>query len=708
MRRFFYPEGVAVFGVSETPGNLARVIIENFEKFEFKGKVFPIGPRRGTVAGREILTDVAAADGAADLAVLLVPASRIPETLETCGRSGIRHVVIESGGFSELDEGRKTIEDDIQRIASRWDMKIVGPNCFGVSNFDLGLFLGFFVLNPECMKRGRVSIISQSGGIIYDACALASCENVGLSKLASVGNKLLLNENDFLEYFIADPDTDIIGLYLEDFSNGRRFVNIAASTKKPIVVLKTNRSPAGNEIARFHTTALAGDDRVTDAALREAGVHRVQNLAEMIDAFKVFGLPPLKGRRLALITRSGGHGVLSADAAHRYGFELARFSDAFYDSVKKEKINVIRATNPLDVGDIYDIDAYAGVLDNAFQERAVDGAAYIVTFNSEHEVLKVQGFAHNAARLCRIHGKPVVLCIASNREQWLSVRNSVDFPFFTDVDYALRALAFSADHSECAPTRTDLVRRLNETEVGIGQSSARSGYSRFMDPEESFNLLVRYGIPVPSYGTAETAEEAQSVADTIGYPVALKIASPLVLHKTESGGVALNVMDRTSLREAMRDMTADRFFVQKMAPPALEVILGGKRDREFGHVLLFGLGGIFVEVFRDSSIRLLPVDERTVQRMIEEVQGSAILHGFRGKKPADIATLKEIMISVSRILTDHPEIKNLDINPLIVYNEGKGCVAVDAKIEIDEMEAGRHDPGDRDGQDTIGQTKRIS
>ncbi len=682
MRPFFYPHGVAIFGVSDTTTNLARVIVENLERFQFGGRVFPVGSRKGAVAGREIIVDVDTIHGAANLAVLLVPAAHIPKMLETCAMNGIRHVIIESGGFSELDDNRKTLEDEIRGTASKWDMKIIGPNCFGVSNFEKGLVLPFFILNPRYMKTGGISLISQSGGIVYDTCMLASWENIGLNKLVSVGNKLLLNENDFLDYLIADPGTEIIGLYLENFSDGRRFAAIAASTDKPIIVLKTNRSPAGNEIARFHTTALAGDDLVAEAALKEAGVHRVRNLAEMIDAFKVFNLPPLKGRKLALITRSGGHGVLSADAAYRYGFKLAEFSEGFYASVKAKKINVIRATNPLDVGDIYEINGYSEVLEKALQEKAVDGVAFIVTFSSESDGLKVHRFIENAAHLSRSYEKPVALCMVSNKEQWPAIRTEAHFPLFTDIDHALQALAQSADHFEHREARRSTAKRL-ERMTRTSQPFEWHGPSRFMGPDESFSLLRSYGIPLPPYEMAENLHDAASCAERIGYPVALKTASPSVLHKTEKKGVALNITDEALLKEAAESMEGERYLVQKMVGPGHEVIVGGKRDREFGHVLLFGLGGIFVEILGDTAIRFVPIGREGAEEMVNAIRGSQILKGFRGAPASDLEALREVVINLSRLLEDHPEIRNLDINPLIVYNEGSGCLVVDAKIEID-------------------------
>ena len=669
-----------VFGVSESPANMARVIVENLERFNYKGKVYAVGARKGVVAGREIATDLTGIDAVPDLAVLLIPAELVPETLEECGRKGIRYAVIETGGFSELSGDKGRLEDQIRAAGEKWGMKIIGPNCFGAINLEAGLVLPFFVLDPRYMKKGPVSLISQSGGILYDTCMLASAENVGLCKLVSIGNKLLLDENPCLEYLVSDPGTKVIGLYLEDFSDGRRLAGIAAATEKPIVLLKANRSPAGREIARFHTTALAGDDIVAQAALKEAGIHRVESLAEMMDAFKVFSLPVLKGKRLALITRSGGHGVLSADAAFRYGFELARLSDGFFAAVKSRKINVINTTNPVDVGDVYDLDEYAGILERAFLEEGVDGVVFVVTFSSEMEALKVERFIAAARQQCALYGKPVALCLVSNREQWARIRERADFPLFSDVAMAMKALALSADHLSFGPGRLSARARL----TGAMRAPQRdTGEGRILGSEEAFSLLAAAGLNIAPYGIAEDIESARALAGSMGYPVAVKIESPRWLHKMEKAGVVLGVADDAALAGVLSRMDGESYLIQKMAHPGHEVIIGGRRDAEFGHVLLFGLGGIFVEVFKDAVVRLAPVDRETAAEMVGQGRGAAILRGARGSPPADIAAITEALVKVSKLLADHPEIRNLDINPLITYDVGQGAIIVDAKVEAD-------------------------
>jgi acetyltransferase len=342
MKKFFYPESIAVFGVSEARSNLARIIAGNLVSFGFRGDIYPVGTSQGMVAGIKILAGLDEVATVPDLAVVLVPARYAPQTLEVCGRKGIRNVILESGGFSEFSGDRRALEDEMLSIARRYRMTVIGPNCFGIVNLEAGVVVPFIIMDPQYMKKGSASLISQSGGVFYDTCMLCSVENVGLRKLVSIGNKLMTNENDILEYILGDGGTGVVGLYLENFSDGRRFMNLAASSDKPIVVLKANRSPSSGEIAKFHTTALAGDDDVADAAMRQAGVIRVANFQEMVDCFKVFSLPVLQGRRLALISRSGGHGVLSADAARRYGFEFASLSDGFYEGIAQKKLTSSR------------------------------------------------------------------------------------------------------------------------------------------------------------------------------------------------------------------------------------------------------------------------------------------------------------------------------------------------------------------------------
>jgi acetyltransferase len=681
MKQFFQPKSIAVFGVSNTTSNLARIIVENLDRFGFAGKVFPVGAKKGKLGKRNILASINEIKEIPDLAVILVPGRFVPEALMACGQKGIHNVIIESGGFTEFDDGKKVLEEQIQAIARQYGMHVIGPNCFGAIDLSTGVVLPFFVLNPSYMKKGSVSLVSQSGGIFYDTCMLASCEGVGLNKLVSIGNKLLTSEIDFLEYLAHDETTSTIGLYLENFTDGRRLMELASRISKPIVCLKANRSPAAMEVARFHTTALAGDDEVADGALKQAGIHRVQNFREMLNTFKVFSLPLIKGNRLALITRSGGHGVLAGDAAHRHGFEAAKLSDGFFDLVKSKKINVIRTTNPVDVGDVYSLNAYGEIIEKALQEKDVDGVAFVATFSSETDGLAMKEALRRTNTLMQRYEKPVVFCMVTNKDQWFPMKEVSDFPTFTDVDEALKALALSREHFKHLGKET--FGRKNMSFARHVHTLKPSGSSGMMDASSSFSLLRGYGIDVADYAVVKTAEEALKKAQEIGYPVALKIASPSILHKTDEEGVVLNIKNARVLEKTINTMNADAYLLQEMIPGGIEVIIGGRRDREFGPVILIGLGGIFVEVYKDTALRVAPIDETMAEELIGEIKGSALLKGFRGLKPADFQVLVKTLVNISNLLMDHPEITNLDINPLIVLEKGKGCVAVDIKMQVD-------------------------
>lgn len=676
MQKLFYPESVVVFGVSNAPANMGRVIVGNLDSFGFKGAVYLVGHEGGHLNGREIYRKVEDIDGDPDLAVFLIPARFIPEALNACGEKGIRHAVIESAGFTEYGEEGKELEKELLDVAQKWNIRFVGPNCLGVINLENGLTLPFAPIDPASTKRGHVSLAAQSGGVVIDSMRIFSLENIGFNKMVSIGNKLDLNENDYLNYFISDTYTQTIGLYLENITDGRRLMNLSSQTDKPVIVLKANTNASSNQIAQFHTASLAGDDQVVDAAFRQAGLVRVQNMQEMIDCFKVFSLPLMKGPKLGLLCRSGGQAVMLADATHRHGFKLAEFSSSFFDFAKqKVRAGVIQMTNPLDLGDVLDVEIHIEVMERAIQEEDIDGLVISHVYVAGFELASTRKFIKEAQRISIQYDKPVVFCVLSEKDDWFSLRQITDFPIFVESDYALKALSASYSHF----THRSMTSQIPLPEDRTVVETTRS--SEMMNPSLAFDLLKSCRIPVVDYRSVKTAEEGLRAAEEIGYPVVLKIASPNILHKTEAKGVKLNIGSAEELETAFKEMEGEEFLIQKMAPEGQEMIIGGKKDPEFGPVILFGLGGVFVEVLKDVALRVAPVDEGEAERMIEEIKGARLLKGFRGSPPVDKEALIKCLVNVSRLLIDHPEIKNLDINPLIVYEKGKGCLAVDAKIE---------------------------
>jgi acetyltransferase len=680
VKKFYFPRSIVVFGVSDSPGNLGREIIKNLDRFGFSGAVYGFGRKAMEVEGRQVFADLDDMPETPDLAALLVPASTIAEAVEACGKKGVRHVVIETGGFSEFGAERRALEDAIRDIARAWGITCLGPNCIGTINMENSLCLPFVPFDPDEIGQGKNSFISQSGGVIHEVVRRYAAENVGLSKITSIGNKLMVDENDILEFLIEDPGTEAIGLYLEDIENGRRLMDLASGTTKPVIVLKGNASPAGREIASFHTAALVGDEQVTEAALRQAGIHQVASPQEMVESFKIFDLPAMKGTKVAIISRSGGQSVLLADEAYRHGFGLARLSSGVFDLIReRSKGDVIRRTNPVDLGDVFDEIFYLEVLGEVLKDSSVDGVVFF--FDYEINRSAVPDMVKGASRLSRLNQKPVVLCMVPDRAHWFRMRDISTFPFFSHPQWAFDGLRRSLAHFRRKAGKGTGIARIDAPEreaAGPGQEPS----FRLASAAEALAFIKGYGVPVPDYALVADKAEAKQAARRIGYPVVLKGVEPPILHKTEAGAVRLGIADDRELEEAVEAMNADLYLVQKMAPPGVETIIGGKRDPEFGPVVVFGLGGIFVEVLRDVTLRVAPIDAKTAREMMGEIRGFELLEGVRGTEAADVESLAEVIAGVSKLLADHPEITSLDINPLRVFGKGTGCLALDVKIGL--------------------------
>jgi acetyltransferase len=547
------------------------------------------------------------------------------------------------------------------------------------------VFTSFFgQLDISGRKKGSVSVIAQSGGILDETMRRLFSESIGFNKLVSIGNKLDLNENDFLEFMIADPESRTIVLYLEHMADGRRLMNIAAGCDKPMIMLKSNRSSSSSEIAKFHTSALAGDDAVADVAFRQAGFVRVQSMQDMFNMIKIFSLPVLKGPNLAAFGRSGGQAVLIADAVHRYGFKLARLSEAFFNLAKQAaRAGVIRFTNPLDTGDILNLPLYEKLMEKAVQHQDVDGL--IISFAHYHvrEIEPTKSILRVAKRLTDQYGKPILFCMAPDLENHYQ-KEKADFPVFDDVDVGLKTLSLSYEHARRRRVSAGAFKPLQPAATGKKKIAVTNA-------GDILALLEECGLPSVRSAVVNSEKDALAQAKRLGYPVALKTASVEILHKTEAGGVMLGIQNPAELKKSLMAMTRKLrkqgmepggYLLQKMAPRGIEAFIGGKQDPEFGPVILFGLGGIFVEVMKDVVMRIAPVDIKTARDMIDEIKGAALLKGFRGQPPADVAALAKCIVNASKLLAEHREIVNLDINPLIVLEKGKGCLVVDANIEI--------------------------
>jgi len=703
MRDIFYPCSVAVIGVSAKPTNLGRNIVANLIEYGFNGIVYAVGPNGGMVETRRIYRAVGDIPDHVDLAVILTPAHTVPDILKECGQKGIRQAVIETAGFREYgDEGRQ-LEEEIARVAEEHGIRFVGPNCIGVINMENGLCVPFPRLK-NFAKGGEVSIITQSGGVGLSVLNLMANEGLGLNKFASVGNMLNITAEDVLEYMIDDEGTRLIFVYLESISDGRRLMEVARSSPKPVLIFKANIGKLGQNIAMSHTASLTSDDKVVEAALHQAGVVRVHDATTLGNNLKILGLPPMKGKRLAIISRSGGHAVIAADACELSGFELAHFPESFLHEIEKHfRASVIKLTNPLDLGDLFDLNVYAQIVEQTLQLEDIDGVVFLHSSLSDAENLTSRTLLERLMGMVEQYNKPVAYYISTDAQEVSYLKQNYNFPIFTQVVETIRALEMSHHydlqskkvhtHQEIPTYQADrqTVRALIERARSEGRDLLLS---------EALEVLELYGIPTVRSVVAMSVEEAHQAAEEMGYPVAIKIVAEQISHKSDVGGVQLNLRNGPAVAAAFEDMMErihaaypeakiDGVLVQPMVTGGRELILGGRQDPQFGPVVLVGLGGIFVEIFEEVVVRVAPISRREAREMIDNLRGAQILKGARGHKPSDIEAVIEALLRLSQLLTDFPEIKELDINPLRVFHEAldstakDGCRALDARMILE-------------------------
>ncbi len=694
LHKIFYPTSVAVIGVSSAPDNMGRGIIFNLTEFGYQGIIYQVGHKGGVFAGRRIYQSVLDVPDQIDLAVILTPAHTIPGILEECGQKGIRQAIIESAGFREYGEEGQKIEEEILRVAAKWQMRFVGPNCIGVINMENGLSTPFPPLR-RVVRPGDISIISQSGGVGISVLNLMANEGLGLNKFVSAGNMLDICTEEFLEYFVADPGTKYIFLYLEGIQNGRRLMEIARSSDKPIVAFKANIGQLSKSIASSHTASLSSNDRYVEAAFRQCGIVRVHDATTLGNDLKILRLPPMRGDNLAVISRSGGHAVIAADACEMSGFQLAPFPQEFLKEIEKHfRASVIKLTNPLDLGDLFDLEIYLKIIDRTLAQPEVDGLIFLHTYNAAMEGQKSRELFLQIVELSKKYDKPVALYVSTEDTEVNYLKRNLNYPVFTQIVETVRALKINRAYNMGKERRQQLEERpvfpVDKDLVSALLKKARQERRDLLLPETAA-LLKAYGIPMVRGIPARTEEEVLQAAREIGFPVVMKIISREIAHKSDVGGVQLNLRSSEGVRGAYADMLArlqanspgakiEGVLIQPMITGGRELIIGGRQDEQFGPVVLVGWGGIFVEIFEEFSVRVAPISYKQAKEMIEELRGAAILQGFRGDKPADVKAVAEVILRMAQLLVDFPEIQEVDLNPLRVFAAHEGCLALDGRV----------------------------
>lgn len=688
---FFNPTSVAIIGASSNPNKLSFGIFRNLTQYGYQGKVYPINPNAKEILGLTCYPDVLSVPGEIDLAVSVVSAPLTPDVIEACGKRGIKAVTIISGGFREVGETGVALEKRCVEIARKYNMRLVGPNCVGTMDLYSGLNTTFIHGVPD---KGGIGFLSQSGAICGGIVDYVRSKKVGFSNFVSLGNEADVTETDVIEYLADDPNTRVITAYVEAIQEGRRFVEVVreVSKKKPVVLLKAGKTNAGARAVSSHTGSIAGSMAAYHAAFQQTGVIEVDTVVDLFDVALALDFQPIPaGKNAVILTNSGGPAALASDGLAAHGLQLAFLSEDTQNALREGLNPSAQVSNPVDMlGGAEPVDysrSFARIVKD-------ENAQVILPILVPQALIKPEEVAKalvDESAECR---KPILCCFMGD-EAVKGARNVLHehrIPMYTFPESLGRILGAMSQYGEWrnreeAGLTSDAVPRRDEV-AGIldryyGQAS--------IGERDTRPILQAYDIPIVPGGFARDADEAVHLAQRIGGRVVMKIVSPQIIHKSDAGGIRLNLMGDEEVRSAYSEMVqAVRAFdptasfegvlIEAMAPKGTEVIVGMRRDPSFGPLLMFGLGGIYVELFTDVAFRIAPVDENEARRMIMETKAGRLLSGFRGSKPADIQSLISCIQKLGVLALSHAEIQEIEMNPLVVYPEGEGALALDCRV----------------------------
>ncbi len=690
------PQSVAVVGVTNTPGTVPYDIFYNILSAGFRGTVFPVAPGKRSIAAVKAYRYVVDIEDEVDLAVIVFPADVVDRALEQCGRKGIKSAIVISAGFREVGpEGWKR-EERLRSLCADHGISLVGPNCLGLINTDPTVRLNASFARKMPLA-GRIAFLSQSGALCTAVLDYAREKQIGFSKFISFGNKAGVTEVDLIEYLHADAGTDVILLYLEEIREGRRLIETARRVThgpqgKPILAIKSGRTAQGADAAASHTGSLAGQDAVCEEIFREAGILRLTSIEELFNAAILYAYQPMPtGDRVAIVTNAGGPGVMATDAAVRAGLSVPGLEASTRAKLKAVLPATANTKNPVDVIGDARADRYVAAMQAVLGDPGVDQVLVILTPQSMTDIEEI---AKGVIQTARGAMKPVACSFmgATDVASGIHLLQSANIPHYILPEWACVAMAAvqkvrrwrnePLDRPEPLPIDRALAAAVID--------KADAGY---LSEDRALDVLAAYGLPVPKYGLAGTVDKAVAFADEIGYPVVLQAVSPSIVHKTEWKAVALDLGDQRAVRRAYDEMLSRLavaapeaeirgVLVRRMIPVGHEVILGAKRDPSFGPVLMFGLGGVFVELFEDVTFGLAPIGPTSAARMVEQVRAGRLLRGLRGGESADIAGVAECLRRVGQLVSDFERIAELDINPLIAGPARIGNAVADVRIRL--------------------------
>jgi acetyl coenzyme A synthetase (ADP forming)-like protein len=688
---FFNPKGVAIIGASSNPNKLSYGIFQNLTQYGFQGKIYPINPNASMILGLPCYPDVGSIPGEVDLAVSVVASHLTPEILQACGRRGIRAVTIISGGFREVGVEGLALEKRCLEIAEHYQMRLVGPNCVGTMDLHSGLNTTFIYGVPD---TGHIAFLSQSGAICGGIVDYVRSKKVGFSNFISLGNEADVTESDVIEYLADDPNTNVITAYVEGIQDGRRFLEVAkrVSKIKPIVLLKAGKTNAGARAVSSHTGSIAGSMAAYKAAFMQSGVIEVDTVADLFDVALALGSQRLPaGNRTVILTNSGGPAALASDSLAKNGLQLATLSEETQGFLRAHLNPSAQVSNPVDMLGGAEPGDYRMALEKIRSDPNVD---CIVPILVPQALIKPEEVSEALLEASGGFEKPIVCCFMGD-EAVKGARNilhSNGMPMYTFPETVGTALGGLLKQSSwiSKPAVVDSSPHVPDEEM-VRKILAQYKGKDSIGERDTRPILNAYQIPVIPGQFAASEDEAADIARSLVGPLVIKVVSPDILHKSDVGGIRLNLHGEPAIRNAYQQMITDihashpeaqieGVLVEQMAPKGVEVIVGMRRDPSFGPLVMFGLGGIYVELFSDVSFRIAPVSREEARAMINETHAGKLLTGYRGQAKADIDALIACIQNISRLALDFDEIEEAEVNPLLVFPDGDGAVALDGRI----------------------------
>jgi 4-hydroxybutyrate---CoA ligase (ADP-forming) len=693
---FLSPKSIAIIGASDKRGSVGRTITSNIMN-GFKGTVFPISPTRPTVFYKKAYKSVLDVPKPIDLAVVVTKNTIVPTVLEECGKKKVKGVIIITAGFKEVDEEGAKLEQRLKDIAKKYKIQVIGPNCLGVMNLDPKTMMNstFLKITP---KSGEIALVSQSGAICAALCEDASAQGIGFSAVVSMGNKAVLNEIDVLNMLANHKQTKVIVMYLEDMGNGQEFLkvckNITRKLKKPVLVLKSGRSPEGAKAAMSHTGALMGSDEIYDALLKQSGAIRVDTMEELFDYAVAFSKQPLPTKgELVIVSNAGGPAIISTDACSKNGIKMAKI-----DNIRSKIDAVIppwgSSRNPVDIVGDADFNRFSNVLDHVLAHPNVGSVISMCTpsgtldYDKLAEVLVAMSKKYKKTMLASLMGLDEGI---TNRK----ILAEGGIPYYNYAEGAIRTLTAMLRFTKWISSPPGKISKFKVNKAAAKKifDKVKKDQRQNLLEEEGQEVLRAYGFPLPKSSLAKIENDAVKIAKKIGYPVVMKIASPQIIHKSDAGGVKVNLTNDYEVKSAFKEIISNAkkynkkaeikgVLIVEMIKGGKEMIIGSKLEPGMGPVIMLGMGGIYVEVLKDVTFKLAPVTDKEADDMISSIKMKKILEGVRGEKPSDKAKLSECIQKISQLVTDFKEIKELDMNPVLVMEKGKGCKILDVRIGL--------------------------